>query len=70
MAALEGILRQANIEIPPNFASAIIDSLSTAQAAVDGTLVPDADEPDNDQLLHEMLNILENNNNSAGPSSE
>lgn len=73
VAALESILRQANINVPDNFGRAIIESINTARAAVEGTLLPDADEPDNDQLFHEMLNILENGNddekNEGGPSS-
>lgn len=67
--ALEDILRSANIVIPQNFAPAIIDSITTAQASVEGRLLPDANEPDNDQLFREMLIILENDNGAEAGSS-
>lgn len=76
IAALETLLRDANIEVPDNFGRAVIESIGTARAAVEGTLLPDEDEPDNDQLFREMMKILENedddgdDNDGAGPSNQ
>ncbi len=74
VAALESILRAADIEVPNDFGRAIIESITTARAAVEGTLELGEDEPDNDQLFREMLNNLEtdksNRSDGAGPSNQ
>lgn len=71
VGALVKLLRDADVAIPTDAASAVCDSLAVARAAVSGELQSGGtSSPDNEELFEEMLRILDKDcYDEAGPSS-
>ena len=68
MEQLVQILENAGIEVPRNTSYLVQESISAAQAAVDGD--GDNETPDNEQLFEEIMQVLDSANQKGQDDAE